>query len=271
VADELARFVGRQVAAGDEPGGHVVALPGNATLRIRGASQVQRLADDFGRATSERALSRATPRQLLQRFVRRAVLSADAVQLAQPNARFFAQAVTSSRAMAQGIVVGGSRAWLVRVHRNLVADAIEGIHVGVSGADAFTVNAGDVILDDNVVACAVPFFWNRDRHAYYVGSVNRLSLLDNSASLRRTGASPTALTSIAPTPVEAVRLYGRSGPWLSVRGLTLTGPFSVGVAVTDLSVQARGARLHYVSDVLNSSGAGPALTPDTIPHDRCVP
>jgi len=67
-----------------------------------------------------------------------------------------------------------------------------------------------------------------------------------------------------------VRVHGRTGPWLSIRGLNLAGPFTVGVAVTDLSLQTETPKLKYVSDVVNAGG-GAALVPPTLPHDRCVP
>jgi len=271
VAGEIARFVGSHVLPAADKGGHEVPLPGTSTLRIRGATPVQRIADEFGRSTTEKTLSRGTPRQHLQRFTRRALLAPESLTLSRANIRFLVAAVTSSRTMAQGIVVGGARANLVRINGNVVSSAIEGVHVGLGGANAAMFNAGEVTLRGNAVACAVPFFWNRSRHAYYVGSVDRLSMLDNSASLVRVGAPLRTLGSIAATPVEAVRIHGRSGPWLSVRGLDLSGPFSAGLAITDLSASQGGARLHYVSDVLNSAGTGPALTPATIPHDRCVP
>ena len=271
VAGEIARFVSSHVLSAADEGGHEVPLPGAATLRIRGASAVQRLADEFGTSATESALKRSTPKQSLQRFAKRAVLAPQSLTLSRANARFLITAVTSSRTMAQGIVVGGARASLVRIRGNLVSSAIEGIHVGLGGANGATVNAGEVVLRDNVVACVIPFFWNRSRHAYYVGSVEQLTMLDNSASIIRVGAAVRTLASIAATPVEAVRIHGRSGPWLSVRGLHLSGAFSTGIAITDLSANLAGARLHYVSDVLNSTGAGPALTPATVPHDRCVP
>jgi hypothetical protein len=130
-----------------------------------------------------------------------------------------------------------------------------------------------VTISDNVVACAVPFFWTRSRHAIYVGSVDRVTILDNTASLVRIGGNAIDVIAFTPTPVEAVRIYGRIGAWLSVRGLSLTGGFHCGVAVTDKSTTAFRAALRYVSDVCNTAATGPALlpTPFPYPHDRCVP
>lgn len=273
VATELATFVGSHVLAETDTGstGHTVKLPGGATMKIRGASQLQRLADHFGRVTTAGSLTKSTPRQQLQRFTRRALLSPETLKLSPSNTKFLLGVISSSRTLAQGIVIGGERADLVRVAGNLVSDVIQGIHVGLSGARGKTVNAGEIVIRDNVVASAVPFFWGRARHAYYIGSAQRVSLQDNSASLTRIGAALALLAAIRPTPVEAVRIHGRTGPWLSVRGMDLTGPFAAGVVITDLSPQTSAAKLQYVSDVLNASGTGPALTPQSIPHDRCVP
>ena len=271
VADEISRFVAGHVVVAAGEGGHSVQLPGQAVMRVHGASQVQRLADQFGRGVTVKALARATPRQLFQRYTRRALLDPTAAAaLSKASGQLLTLAATTSRAMAQGIVVGGTRAPLVRISGNLVVGAIQGVHVGLGGAGGQKINAGEVILRDNVVAAVVPFFWTRSRHAYYVGSVARLTMLDNSATLTRNGATPVLLASIAPTPVEAVRVHGRTGPWLSIRGLNLAGPFTVGVAVTDLSLQTETPKLKYVSDVVNAGG-GAALVPPTLPHDRCVP
>jgi hypothetical protein len=271
LADEVARFVSGHVATAATEATHTVALPANLTLRVRGPSDIQRLADEFGANITESALRGATPRQLLQRFTRTALVAPHTVEISRKSSNFLAATVSNSRTMAQGIVIGGVQANLVRIRGNIVRGAIQGIHIGLAGANGAMFNAGEVIVHDNVVASAVPFFWGRSRHAYYVGSVERLSMLDNSASLVRIGGSTTSIRAFGVTPVEAVRIHGRSGPWLSVRGLSLTGQFSVGVAITDLSVSQKGLRQHYVSDVLNSAGTGPGLRPTTIAHDRCAP
>ncbi|MET9019912.1 hypothetical protein ABZV93_08020 [Actinopolymorpha sp. NPDC004070] len=268
---ELASFVGSHVVAGQNATtGQVVTLPGGATMRVAGASVVQRLAAQFGRTVTENALSRGTPRQVLQKFVRRALLAPQSVQLSNDTSRFLATAA-NARAMAQGIVVAGMRAGQVRIEGNSVSGAVQGVHVGLSGEGGATANAGQVVVNGNDVASAVPFFWRRSRHAYYVGSVNSLTMTQNSASLQRIGASAIVLAAVAATSVEAVRVHGRLGYLLRVQGLDLTGPFTTGLAITDHSQWGRSPRLMYVSDVINSAGTGPALVPASVPHDRCVP
>ena len=45
-----------------------------------------------------------------------------------------ADVITQTRAVGQGIVVGGSNVETVRVDSNLVENAVQGIHIGVSDA-----------------------------------------------------------------------------------------------------------------------------------------
>ena len=253
--------------------GRIIDLPGGAQIALAGPPQIQNAAAQFGSLSTTKTLARLNPRQGLEKFVRRALQAPDTLALSEANQRFFGGISTSSRSMSQGIVVGGSQADLVRVRGNVIVSAIEGIHVGLSAANGMTASAGDVVISGNVVACSIPFFWGRSRHTIYAGSVNQLSVHDNSASLVRIGGVANDVAAFTPTPVEAVRIYGRVGPWLSVRGLSLTGDFNCGVSVTDTSIIKPRVQLRYVSDVLNSAGAGPALSPNPFPYanDRCVP
>ena len=266
---EISTFVGSHVVADTAEKGHDITLAGGKTMRVAGATVVQRLAGQFGKTVTERALSRSiTPRKALQRFTRRALLAPDSLGLSREATRFLAGA-SRTRAVGQGIVVGGSQAPLVRISDNVLAEVIQGIHVGL-GTGANHADAGTVVIERNVIGCSIPFFWSRSRHAIFVGSAQSVRLTDNVASLRRTGGSDSIIVTIAATPVEAVRLYGRYQRQVRVQGLDLTGLFAAGVAVTDLGVQQE-RRLIWVSDVINASLAGPAVTPDWIDHDRCIP
>jgi hypothetical protein len=254
--------------------GRIRQLPNGASFALAGPSQMQNIADQFSAHTSAAALAGLTPRQGMEKFIRRAILAPESLALSQTNARFFNGLRLNNRTMAQGIVIGGDRAGIVTVRRNLIEAVIEGIHVGLGSADGGTRNAGAVTISDNIVQCRIPFFWSRSRHAIYVGSVLNLTLHDNTAVLERNGARTTDVAQFTPTSVEAVRIYGRLGPWLSVRGLSLTGPFHCGVRVTDTQPATEfRAQLKYFSDILNASAAGPALLPSPFPypHDRCVP
>jgi hypothetical protein len=296
VVKELARFLGSHVEAVATPGkpidsapgktpaktaapakttaGRILQLQNGVSFQIAGPSQMQNIADQFSVHTSAKALARLIPRQGMEKFIRRAMLAPESLALSHTNTRFFASLRTNNRTMAQGIVVGGVRAGIVNVRRNLVEAVIEGIHVGLSSTNGGKENAGVVTISDNMIRCRIPFFWNRSRHAIYVGSFLSLTLHDNTAVLERNGAQSTDVAQFTPTNVEAVRIYGRLGPWLSVRGLSLVGPFNCGVRVTDTQrLNERQAQLKYFSDILNSSSHGPALLPSPFPyaHDRCVP
>jgi hypothetical protein len=115
------------------------------------------------------------------------------------------------------------------------------------------------------VGVVVPFFWTRQRHAYYVSSVTSLTMTDNHARLASTGVR-------AATPVEAVRIWGVLGNWIEIRGLGLSGPFQVGVHIEDTGPGPRkGRSLQYLSDVLNLDGSVALDVPATFQHDRCLP
>lgn len=269
LVSEISRFVGTHVLTAEATTGHEIRLPGGASMRVHGATVVQRLAGQFGRNVTEKALARSTPRKQLQRFTRRALLAPESLDVSREANRFLFGAA-KSRSISQGIVISGMRAGLIRIEDNLVDGVIQGIHVGLSGPGGAKADAAQVVINDNVVNCVIPFFWTRDRHAYYVGSFESLTMRDNKASLVRIGGTPILLAAIAATPVEAVHVYGRFGHLLRVNGLDLTGPFAAGVSAIE-SPPTRGRKLIFVSDVLNSGGTGPAVVPDGIPHERCAP
>ena len=272
VADQA--VVDAAVPAGKATAGRILQLQNGVSFGIAGPSQMQNIADQFSAHTSAKALARLTPRQGMEKFIRRAMLAPESLALSQTNARFFASLQTNNRTMAQGIVVGGVRAGIVNVRRNLVEAVIEGIHVGLSSTNGGKEDAGAVTISDNMIRCRIPFFWNRSRHAIYVGSFLNLTLHDNTAALERNGAQTTDVAQFTATNVEAVRIYGRLGPWVSVRGLSLVGPFHCGVRVTDTQpLNEDKAQLKWFSDILNSSAYGPALLPSPFPyaHERCVP
>lgn len=258
------------VAAG---AARVLHLPGGTTFALSGPPQIQHIADQFTTQVTAKAMSKLTARQGMEKFVRRSILAPDSLALSRANDRFFAGIKISSRSMGQGIVVGGARAGIVRIRGNVVVNVVEGIHVGLGAAGNTTATAGEVTISGNLVQCAIPFFWNRSRHAIYVGSVDSVTIHDNSARIVRIGAASADVAAFVATPVEAVRLYGRIGAWVSVRGLSLTGSFHCGVRATDTATSQPRVALRYVSDVLNSAASGPALLPTPFPYanDRCVP
>jgi len=268
VAREFGRFVARHVDLDGEDEGLTVALPDGQEVRVGGPAEVRQLVVDWAERTTKRRLGRQrSARRYLARYVEASLTEAHEVTTSAASARFIAASVKDIRSIGQGIVVGGSLAALVTVEGNTVLGAVQGIHVGLHerGRDQFT--AERVVVSGNTVVCRVPFFWTRQRHAIYVGNVASLTMVDNHASLTRTGGSPDGTT------VDAVRIWGLVGPFLQVRGLDLTGDFRTGVLVRDTTpyspVQPPAVR--HISDVLNSEGVRAVDAPASVTTERCVP
>ncbi len=269
VAVELGRFLARHVDAGGRADGRTITLPDNRGLRVTGSAGVRDLVADWARRPSASRLPRGgSPQAALALFVLAALTEPHEVALAASSDAFLAASVKDVRAIGQAIVVGGLRASLVTVERNTILGAIQGIHVGLHGPGRQSLAADRVIVSGNTVECRVPFFWLRQRHAIYVGNVGSLTMVDNHARLVRTGGS------VDGSSVDAVRVWGRLGPYLQVRGVDLTGDWRTGVVVCDTSPNPPGRRLWYVSDVLNADGASAVSVPPTVPPtvpERCVP
>ncbi|MDQ6725717.1 MAG: DUF6519 domain-containing protein [Actinomycetota bacterium] len=270
VAAQLARYVAGHVLDADVKGGTAVALPGEQSFNVTGSTQVRRLAREFASQVTPAALRKAgTARAALDRFIAGAVLGRPTVGLTKASEAFFVNAVRSARCVGQGIVVAGERAVRVRIEGNSVSGVLQGIHVGLAGAGADAETAEQVVIRDNTVENLVPFFWARQRHAIYVGSSASTTLVDNHAHLTR--GAVLRLGEIRPTPVEAVRIWGRLGPWLQIRGLDITGPYTVGVRIEDTSTTPPARAVRHVSDVLNLNGHRALLAPASVTSERCVP
>jgi Family of unknown function (DUF6519) len=270
VAKQLAHYVASHVMTDASKGGDAVRLPGEQTLNIGGSTQVRRLAAEFGAQVSPNALKKAgTSRVALERFTSVALLEPDKIELSKATAAFLVNAARSASGVGQGIVVGGERAFRVRIEGNRVADVIQGIHVGLGGGKGDDQTAGQVVISGNTIENLVPFFWARQRHAIYVGSSASTTLLDNHAHLARGVLS--RLGEIRPTPVEAMRIWGRLGPWLQVRGVDLTGAYAVGVRIEDTSDAKSARAVQHVSDVLNLNGPKALEAPASVSFERCVP
>jgi hypothetical protein len=203
--------------------------------------------------------------------------------------------------VGQGIVVGGTAVGTVRILHNLVEDAIQGIHVGVSqaapppgrglgrfrlepglrpfpgrrpspGRERFAARAVErprlvadaVVLAGNVVHAFVPAGYKRDRHAVFVGNARSVSITQTTATLRRT--TPAAEEVI--TPVEGIRVYGALGRFVVIRDSSLRD-FSVGVRVVPLDAPAVATWL--VADTLADGAAAGADVPDTVEQERNRP
>jgi hypothetical protein len=272
VAVELSNFIASHVLAADAEGGQTVELPGEQKAQIAGGTQVRRLAAEWGKQATATSMNRApSVREAFQRFAYSALLEPHQTAISKASTGFLVDAVRSARSIGQGIVVGGEQANRVRIEGNHVVTAIQGIHVGVGGGKGEERTVGQVVISDNTVENLVPFFWSRQRHAIYVGSSASTTLVDNHAHLGRGAIGK--LGELRGTGVEAVRIWGRLGAWLSVRGVDLTGGYAIGVHIQDTGdpKQQSGHVLRYVSDVLNTNGPVALVAPGYVAHDRCVP
>jgi hypothetical protein len=271
VAHQLGRYVARYLrpaAAATGTTGTTVNLPDSTAVRVDGSNDIRRLAREFASNTSVRRLSAATSvRSALARFATASITDPHQAAVGPTTAAWLAAAIRGTRSIGQGIVVAGTRATLVRIEGNQVGPALQGIHVGLQAHGPAHTSAGQVVVSDNTVVCGVPFFWVRERHAFFVGNVSNLTMTDNHARLVRTGTGADR-----PTDVDAVRVYGDLGPWLHVRGLDLTGPFNTGVLVRNTGPGLGNRRpLRYVGDVLNADGTRAVDVAGLATTERCVP
>lgn len=264
-ARELGRFVAGHLAVNVKAGGAAVTLADERTVRMEGPAALRRLAADWAKATPARRLaSGSSLHQGLAGFVASSATEPHQAAVGAVSSRFLAAALEDTRAIGQGIVVAGDRANLVRVEGNEVTGALQGVHVALRAAHGGRRVLGQVVISNNTVLCAVPFFWSRQRHAYYVGSFTSLTMVDNHARLERTGQRDEG------TQVDAVRVIGRFGAFLQLRGLDASGPFRAGVLLNDEG-PVQKVSLRYVSDVLNPLGVGVRVEQGSFTLDRCIP
>ena len=164
--------------------------------------------------------------------------------------------VSGPRYVGQGIVVAGSRAPTVQVNDNLVEDAVQGIHIGVSTPTTEgRESAGEVIVRGNVVHLLVPLGFARQRHAVFVGNAASVMIKDTVASLTRVGSGENTI-------VEAIRLFGQLGPFVVVRQTSLTG-FRVGVGVHPLT-PVPASRVWLVAETMAAGGVLAVDAPDSV-------
>ena len=272
-ARQLGRYVAAQALA-ESSKADAIKLADKSSLKVAGSAAVKRLAADFAANTSAASLKRTgDSRAALERYASAAALEPHQALTSKASSTFLQLALASTRSVGQGIVIAGERAVRVRIEHNRLTSVIEGIHVGVGGRAGDEQAAGQVQIVENTIDNLVPFYWSRQRHAIYVGSSASTTLLDNHAHLTRgTGQFVVFRQS---TGVEAVRIWGRLGPYLQVRGLDLTGAYFVGVHIVDTTGPAivghQPVAVRYVSDVLNLNGAHALDVPASIAAERCVP
>lgn len=208
-------------------------------------SDAETIVREFADKTTAAKIARAGgPEKAVLRFARTAGQAKQLAQASDQMRQVVADVITNTRAVGQGIVVGGANVRTVRVDANLVESAVQGIHIGVSDANLKVQQSVDTVLvTGNVVHSVVPADFARDRHGVFVGNSRSIHVLDTVATLRRIGSSPAGAK---PTSVEGIRVHGVLGPFLCIRQSSLAG-FDVGVRVVALPAQPK-SRMWLVAE-----------------------
>jgi hypothetical protein len=122
-----------------------------------------------------------------------------------------------------------------------------------------------VMIARNVVHALVPSLYDRDRHAVFVGNARSIHVLDTVATLVRAGAIALPFT----TPVEAIRIHGELGPFVTVRQSSLRG-FRVGVRVVAVGAVPQ-PRMWLVAETLALGATATVDAPSTVQQERNSP
>ena len=173
-----------------------------------------------------------------------------------------ARDLETGRVVDEGIVIAGRAVGTVEILDNLIEQTIQGIHVAASGPAPGREAADAVLLSRNIVHARVPAAHKRDRHAVFVGNARSVHVKDTIATLERTGKT-------APTPVDAIRLFGAFGPFMAVRQTSVRN-FTTGVRVEPLE-PLPSPRMWLVSETMADGGALGAEVPESVQHERNYP
>ena len=233
----------------------VTATGSDQPLYVVRGSEAETIAREFADSTTAAKIRRAGGvEKAVLRFAGTVAHGKELARVSEPLRAIVGDVIAATRAVGQGIVVGGTKVGTVRIERNLVENAVQGIHVGVSDAKLRLQQSADAVLvSGNIVHSLVPAEYPRDRHGIFVGNSRSTHILDTVATLRRLG---TVATGAAPTPVEGIRVHGVVGPFLCVRQSSLAG-FQVGVRVVPLAPVPK-ARMWLVAETL-ADGAAPMV------------
>jgi hypothetical protein len=243
-----------------------ITVPGaEKPLLVSKGSDAEVIAKDFARLTTAAKVKRAGgAEKALLSFTKSVGQGNQLDQISVEHQVLIGALLSANRAVGQGIVVAGGRLDSARIEANLVEDAVQGIHIGVSDARHPGQEAADtVIVSGNVLHSLVPADFARDRHGVFVGNARTVHVLDTVATLRRLG---TVVAGAAPSPVEGVRIHGTFGPFMLVRHSSLSG-FAVGVSVTPLAPVPR-SRMWLVAETFASGATAAVSAPAVVDQER---
>ncbi|MBA2559827.1 MAG: hypothetical protein H0V07_08060 [Propionibacteriales bacterium] len=247
--DEVTRLFASSVRNQPAPP-RPIRLPTGTDVALASHSRVQPVVDAWIR--SGQPVTASSDRIAFRRFVGSALANRGAM-LAPADLRRFFPLLRDLRAVGQGIVIGGASGSAIRINDNLVAGAVQGIHVGISDAKlGIRAKVEDVLISRNDIQLTVPFTYGRDRHAIFVGNVESLQITDTRATVTR----PLVVGGDRPTPINAIHLEGLFGPCMIVRSASVSG-FNIGV-LARWHVGVPVQRVWSISDVVASEASAVA-------------
>jgi hypothetical protein len=271
IADDLVARMLRKLVAGAirktaETGTKPVAIPGGGTINVVTANNASKLVEAFIPLLTPAQVIRRGPAKALEGAARRALEPANFTKLPQQATAMIGLVRQEMLAAGQGIIVGGTHIGTIQILENTVADTIQGIHVGVSdprlgGQEAIE----HVMIARNVVHSLVPQYYDRDRHAIFVGNAGTVHVLDTVATITRHGGKLV----LPPTAVEGIRIHGRLGPFVCVRQSYLDG-FTVGVRVAPVGAPP-DKRMWVVAETLCDHSTKALDAPISVDRERNVP
>lgn len=144
-----------------------------------------------------------------------------------------------------GIVVAGQKSRRVRVVQNDVEGFVCGVHIGLSD-DKAKFYARNILVRDNFIEAQIPYGYNRERHAIFVGNFDTLAIDDNRLTLEQ--AHPNF-----PKEVDGIRIFGSPGSHLTIKGNAAI-EFQPGIHTVFLD-SARDISSHTAWAVIDNSAA----------------
>jgi hypothetical protein len=203
--------------------------------------------------------------QALRRFFRGLAAGLKINALSKAGRNTLEMIRQSLRACGQGIVVAGTRVGVAQILENIVEDAIQGIHIGLSNPEvAGSQSVKQVVLSRNTVHCLIPSSYMRDRHGIFVGNARSISITDTVATLRRTKIKDTK-----ETEVEGIRVHGVLGPFMVIRQNNLSG-FPIGIRVVPEN-QPMATPIWVVTELLATDSKKALDASAQIQRDRISP
>lgn len=262
-----------------EQGTKPVKVPGAEPLNVLAGSVAEKLIDALVAQLTPSQVERDGALKALLAVARRVTAGPARLRLPQSARAVIDQAQVDLLVVGEGIAVGGTRAVTVQILDNLVEDAVQGISVDVRDPEATDIQAESatgavpatgvaadtVIIHRNVVHALVPGMHSFDRYGVFVGHARSVHVAETVATLDRTGV----IVGRPPTPVDAIRVEGVLGAFVTVSQSSLKG-FHTGVRVlpgSPIPVQ----HMWLVAENMAADGSVAVVAPPTVETERNYP